>query len=117
MQASLRSWSSCSIFTLIAQCNAPDLDPKQFTAMTRTRAFAIDRDSVTVGPVYLPRGSNHAQRLPADTVVFVSLNRPARALHDALVARGVESRLIGDALSPRFLETAIRDGHVAGAAV
>jgi hypothetical protein len=34
-----------------------------------------------------------------------------------LAERGIESMLVGDALSRRFLRIAIREGHLAGRAV
>jgi hypothetical protein len=52
----------------------------------------------------------------ADCVVFVSLNRPETGLVPDLDAAGVAVTLIGDALSPRFLPTAMREGRLAGLA-
>jgi 2,4-dienoyl-CoA reductase-like NADH-dependent reductase (Old Yellow Enzyme family)/thioredoxin reductase len=89
----------------------------KFTTMLRTRAISIDDTGVVVGPTYLPKTSNQTIRVPADTVVFVSRNRPDRALFDDLKARGVDARIVGDANSPRFIPTAIREGNLAGAAV
>ncbi|MFC4295884.1 FAD-dependent oxidoreductase [Novosphingobium tardum] len=82
----------------------------------RTRAIAIDRESVLAGPTYLPAQSNASRRFRADTVVFVSHNRPNRDLAEALVARGIEARSIGDANTPRYLPAAIREGRIAGLA-
>jgi hypothetical protein len=48
--------------------------------------------------------------------VFVSLNRPETGLVPDLYAAGVAVTLIGDALSPRFLPTAMREGRLAGLA-
>ncbi|TAJ74302.1 MAG: FAD-dependent oxidoreductase [Phenylobacterium sp.] len=93
------------------------LDQGHFTLHTRTRAISVEPDGVVVGPTYLPMGSNRTVKLPADTVVFVSTNRPNRGLYDELVAAGVDARVVGDANAPRFIPTAIREGHVAGSLV
>jgi 2,4-dienoyl-CoA reductase-like NADH-dependent reductase (Old Yellow Enzyme family) len=49
----------------------------------------------------------------ADTVVFISHNQPNRELLDILMPIGVEIIPVGDVRSPRFLQTAIREGHLA----
>jgi hypothetical protein len=77
----------------------------------------VESDGVLVGPTYLPKGSNQVTKLPADTVVFVSPNHPNRTLYDELVAKGVDTRVIGDANAPRFIPVAIREGNIAGASV
>jgi hypothetical protein len=72
---------------------------------------------VVVGPVHLTDDTVDTQRLPAETVVFISNNRPNREIYTELSGRIVDTRLVGDANSPRFLETAIREGHIAGASI
>jgi 2,4-dienoyl-CoA reductase-like NADH-dependent reductase (Old Yellow Enzyme family) len=89
----------------------------RFTHLARHRAIAIGNNDVLVGPTYLPRGANQAMRVRADTVVFVSVNRPNRDLLAPLRAAGVSARLVGDANTPRYLVAAVREGHLAGAAV
>ncbi len=93
------------------------LSKGQCTVLTRTRALAVDDEGVLVGPTYLPKTSNQRTRVPADTVVFVSINRPNRDLYDVLMEKGVNVRVVGDANTPRYLQMAIREGHLAGAAV
>jgi NADPH-dependent 2,4-dienoyl-CoA reductase/sulfur reductase-like enzyme len=88
-----------------------------FRLMTRSRVIAVDKQSVTVGPIYLPRGSNRVETVPADTVVMVSFNTANREIADALAGSGIELHLAGDAVSARHLPGAIRDGHLAGMAV
>jgi hypothetical protein len=83
----------------------------------RTRAVSIGKDSVVVAPIYLPASTPQAMSLPANTVVFVSLNHANRALYDTLAARGLNARVVGDANSARHLAAAIREGHLAGASV
>jgi hypothetical protein len=70
-----------------------------------------------VGPAHLTDDRVDTERLAADTVVFVSHNRPNRELYSELLRRVADLRVVGDANSPRFLETAIREGHIAGASV
>lgn len=88
-----------------------------FRFLSRTRAVAIEPDGVVVAPIFGPAQSNMTEKLPADTVVVVSNNRPNRALYEELKARGVEAHVIGDANSPRFLTYATLEGHRAGALV
>jgi 2,4-dienoyl-CoA reductase-like NADH-dependent reductase (Old Yellow Enzyme family)/thioredoxin reductase len=88
-----------------------------FRLLLRTRAIEIRANTAVVGPTYLPRDSNRTETLAADTVVFVSLNRPNRDLAATLSAAGTAFRVVGDANSPRFLQAAIREGHLAGAAI
>jgi len=89
----------------------------QFTHLARHRAIAIKAKEVVIGPTYLPSGSNQTHRVKADTVVLVSINRPNRDLMEPLKQAGVPVRLIGDASTPRHLVAAMREGHLAGAAV
>jgi 2,4-dienoyl-CoA reductase-like NADH-dependent reductase (Old Yellow Enzyme family) len=88
---------------------------KPFRAMIRTRAIAIEDAAVLVGPSYLFDDTTDVSRLPADTVVFVSHNRQNRVVYDALEGRVHNLHVVGDAAAPRFLQAAIREGHVAGA--
>jgi NADPH-dependent 2,4-dienoyl-CoA reductase/sulfur reductase-like enzyme len=92
---------------------------KPFSYLIRHRAIAIVDGAVIVGPTHLTDNEVDTKRIPADTVVFISGNMPNRELFDALAGHnsGREFRVIGDANSPRFLQTAIREGHIAGAEV
>lgn len=87
---------------------------KPFAYKIRTRAIAIDGRHVIVGPAHLTDDTVATEVLSADTVVFISANRPNSELS---VARGGDVHVVGDARSPRFLETAIREGYEAGATV
>ena len=49
----------------------------------------------------------------ADTVVFVSHNASNRELIDALADWSGQVIAVGDARGPRYLQTAIREGHLA----
>nr|WP_087573287.1 hypothetical protein [Sphingomonas sp. CDS-1] len=81
--------------------------------MLRTRALAVDDEGV----IAAQGATNQMTMLPADTVVFISLNRSNRDLFDELVASGASPRIVGDANSPRFLGMAICEGNVAGTSV
>jgi len=80
------------------------------------RALSIGPDHVVLAPTFLPANSNATISVPADTVVFVSRNRPNRDLADALRERGIAVSLVGDANAPRLLLAAIREGNQAGTA-
>jgi NADPH-dependent 2,4-dienoyl-CoA reductase/sulfur reductase-like enzyme len=88
----------------------------KFALHTRMRALSIGPDHVVLAPTFLPANSNATISVPADTVVFVSRNRPSRDLADALRERGIAVSLVGDANAPRFLLAAIREGNQAGTA-
>ncbi len=98
--------------------NAPALARLQrgaFSLHLRSRALRIDKDSVTIAPTFASC-DNAVLTVRADSVVFVSANRPNRDLADALDASGLPVTLVGDAAAPGFLQAAIRSGHMAGAA-
>ena len=88
-----------------------------FTVKTRARAISIHTDGVVIAPTYAPARSNSTTKVPADTVVVISANHANRDLYDELTASGLKPRIVGDANAPRFLPTAIREGHLAGASV
>jgi 2,4-dienoyl-CoA reductase-like NADH-dependent reductase (Old Yellow Enzyme family) len=54
-----------------------------------------------------------AEEIAAETVVFVSHNRCRRDLVDELRGFAGTVTLVGDARSPRYLQVAIREGHLA----
>ena len=88
-----------------------------FALRTRTRAIRISDDGVSVIPTYHAEGADDGETLAADLVVVVTANAPNRELHLALLDRGIGSQLAGDALSPRFMGAAIRDGRNIGMAI
>lgn len=93
------------------------LNRGDFSFHARTRAIAVEPNAVVVGSIYDSASSNATETLPADTVVFISHNRPNRGLYEELKERGIDAHVIGDANSPRFLSYATLEGHRAGAAV
>ncbi|SKC11574.1 hypothetical protein, partial [Sphingopyxis flava] len=63
-----------------------------------------------IGPIHHVARS---EEIPADTVVFVSANRSLREIYDEMAGSGVPIKLIGDALAPRDVQAAIREGSLA----
>jgi 2,4-dienoyl-CoA reductase-like NADH-dependent reductase (Old Yellow Enzyme family) len=70
---------------------------------------AVETEHCVVRPLRAIR----EEVIPADAVVLVTHKTPRRALYDALRDRLPEIRLVGDASSPRTLQDAIREGHLA----
>jgi 2,4-dienoyl-CoA reductase-like NADH-dependent reductase (Old Yellow Enzyme family)/thioredoxin reductase len=91
------------------------LDRGEFTFHPRSRALRITADEVEIGPTYDYLGANvrAVKRVPADTVVFVSANRSINHLVEELGRLGIDAKAVGDAFSPRFLESATREGRLA----
>lgn len=87
-----------------------------FEYLIRHRAVEFTEDEVLISPTHFTDDAD-LRRLPADTIVFVSANAPNRELFTALSDRNTDVRVVGDANSPRFLQSAIREGHLAGASI
>ena len=102
-------------FAMMAEPALRRMTPKGLKVMVRTRAIEITKTSVIVGPAYLPTSTNIREEVAADSVVFVSHNRPEADLATKLGATKV--KIVGDALSPRYLQTAIREGRRAAFAI
>ena len=92
------------------------LGQQNFRLHLRSRAIRIDAGEVLVGPTY-SSDAEAALKLPAQLVVFISVNRCMRELHNELRGHLSQVELIGDARSPRQLQQAMLEGHRAGAAV
>ncbi|WP_231639234.1 FAD-dependent oxidoreductase [Sphingomonas profundi] len=80
-----------------------------FELITYGRLTAVDEAAVTVERRY----GGPSRAVEADTVVFVSHNAPNRELLDTVDDPAVRVIPVGDVRSPRFLQTAIREGHLA----
>lgn len=89
----------------------------RFTTHLRSRAVSIDAGSVAICPIYLPATARNISILPADTVVFISMNHANRALYHDLVARSFNVQVVGDANAPRHLPIAVQEGHLAAAKI
>lgn len=111
------SFAPLSEYSLMTEPALRRMLPKGLKVRTRMRVLEIKQHSAVIAPTSLASEAAVHEEIPADTVVFVSLNRPEGGqLVIELQGRGTRVTSIGDALSPRFLPTAIREGHVAGAA-
>ena len=87
----------------------------QFDFVPRSRIVEIDKDTVN----YVPLEGEKLRTAKADIVVFVADNLPLLDVHqslldDAALASRRTVKLVGDAKSPRDLQAAIADGHMAG---
>lgn len=76
---------------------------------TRTAAVEVRDGSTLLAPI----DGGEGFEVESSQVVFVSPNRPRVDLLEPLQGAGMEVRLVGDALSPRNMLSAIRDGHEA----
>jgi len=84
-----------------------------FSLMTYAHVTAVNANATRVEYRY---GGDPVD-VPADVVVFVSHNASNRALGEALDGWPGSVTLVGDARSPRYLQTAIREGHLAARAI
>jgi NADH dehydrogenase FAD-containing subunit len=80
-----------------------------FRFVPYARLATINEDTVDIAYRY----GGHPLSVPADTVVFVSHNACNRMLIDELADWSGTVIPVGDARSPRYLQTAIREGHMA----
>ena len=86
---------------------------QDFTLFTRTIVTTIAPDRATLRDL----DTALECEVEAELVVFETGALPRRELYDALVARGIEAHLAGDALSTRDMQHAFATGRRAGAAV
>ncbi len=80
-----------------------------FRVMTRAKLVSVAKDCATVGYRY----GGKPVEVEADTVVFISHNLPNRELLDELQDFSGQVIAVGDVKSPRYLQIAIREGHMA----
>jgi NADPH-dependent 2,4-dienoyl-CoA reductase/sulfur reductase-like enzyme len=86
-----------------------------FEIRVRARLVEIGKTSCTLGWLE----GDQTEVVAADSVILITNNSSNRQLYDDLVANsGVAKecrlKLVGDAASPRDLQVAIREGHLAG---
>ena len=81
-----------------------------FELITRAHLVAVERNHCLIRPIH----GRTVRRVPADTVVMVAGKRSLNELARELAGRVATVKLVGDALSPRDLQCAIREGHLAG---
>ena len=111
------SFAPDSEWSMMSEPALKRMTPKGLRVHVRTRLTEITRNSVIAVPTYLDSESNMREEIPADLVVLVSHNRPAYDVAEGLAGSAFPVEVIGDALSPRYLQTAIREGHLAGARI
>ena len=80
-----------------------------FTFIPYAQLLAVEEKSAHVGLRY----GGAPRHVEADTIVWVGHNSANRELRDALADAPFSVSVVGDARSPRFLQTAIREGHLA----
>jgi 2,4-dienoyl-CoA reductase-like NADH-dependent reductase (Old Yellow Enzyme family) len=84
-----------------------------FSLFIRHRLIEVAEDEAVIAPTH----KGPSKSVPAETVVFVTANRPNRSLYDDLVGQVNELHIIGDANSPRFIDAAMREGHMAARSI
>jgi 2,4-dienoyl-CoA reductase-like NADH-dependent reductase (Old Yellow Enzyme family)/thioredoxin reductase len=89
------------------------LSKGDFTLVTYAKLLAIEAGQVTVAHRY----GGEPFEIAADTVVFISHNVTNRELLDELRDFSGTVTPVGDVRSPRYLQTAIREGHLAARAI
>jgi hypothetical protein len=113
------------VFVTRLNALAPDMEPALTAEPAKRRLFGTGRFRLLVNSAILRIGADglvevgvafQSDRVEvrAEHVVLVSHNRCNRELYDQLRDRCRDIELIGDALSPRFLEAAIWEGNLTG---
>jgi 2,4-dienoyl-CoA reductase-like NADH-dependent reductase (Old Yellow Enzyme family)/thioredoxin reductase len=115
------------IFVTRLHSLAPQMDAALTSEPAKRRLYASGRFRALPNSAIESIGSGSANLsiaygtikdvIKADLVVLVSFNRRNDAIYEALRDEYCDIRMIGDALAPRYLEAAIRDGNLAGRAV
>ena len=78
-----------------------------FEALSRHRVVEILDDSCIV----VANEGTATREIKADIVVLISPNEPRQSLYHDLQGEGLDVHMIGDALTPRDIQSAITDGH------
>ena len=85
---------------------------EKFRLFTSATVSKIDARSVEINSAH----ATHT-KVEARSVVLVAHDAPSYGLFESIEAMGIETHIVGDAKSPRFLETAILEGRLAGMAL
>jgi hypothetical protein len=121
-------WGASEV-TFVTRFNsmAPQMEFALSAQPARIRLYATRRFRVIPNAVVASIGNARAllrtvhgsmdEEVAADTVVLISANSRNCLLHEALSGQHPDVRIIGDALSPRFLEAAIADGNRVGRSI
>jgi 2,4-dienoyl-CoA reductase-like NADH-dependent reductase (Old Yellow Enzyme family) len=81
--------------------------------VTQSALASIDKGSVGISPLF----GGRTETVPADTVVLVGYRQSQNEIWEALRGRVGQLHLVGDALSSRDIQPAIREGHLAGRSI
>ena len=84
-----------------------------FRILTQSALVSIDQGSARVRPLY----GEHATVVSADTVVLVGYRQSLNDVWSTLQGRVPQLHIVGDALSTRDVQAAIREGHLAARAI
>lgn len=82
--------------------------PGDFRLVTYGQLLGVEDGQVRIG-----RRFGGEVQVEADTVVFVSHNAPNNELLETLAGWSGQVIPVGDVRCPRYLQTAIREGHMA----
>ncbi|MFT4066881.1 FAD-dependent oxidoreductase [Paraburkholderia sp.] len=81
--------------------------------VTQAALVSIGNGSAEIRPLF----GNTAETVAADTVVLVGYRQSQNEIWQALRGRVGQLHLVGDALSSRDIQPAIREGHLAGRSI
>jgi 2,4-dienoyl-CoA reductase-like NADH-dependent reductase (Old Yellow Enzyme family) len=81
--------------------------------VTQSALVSIGKSSAEIRPLF----GRTIETVPADTVVLVGYRQSQNEIWEALRGRVDQLHLVGDALSSRDIQPAIREGHLAGRAI
>ncbi|KXU96133.1 NADH-flavin oxidoreductase/NADH oxidase [Caballeronia megalochromosomata] len=84
-----------------------------FRIVTQAELVAIEKGRATIKPIF----GTEAEVLQAETVVIVGYRESQIEIWRALRGRVAQLHLVGDALSARDLQPAIREGHLAARSI
>ena len=82
----------------------------RFHLHVMSRVTGVENGRARIAPIY----AGSQVEVPVDKLAFVSINHANRSLVEDLRGEVDNVVVVGDAKAPRFLEMAIREGHMAG---
>lgn len=85
----------------------------KFRIVTQAQLVSIERGRAEIKPIF----GTEAEAVEADTVVIVSYRKSQNEIWQALQGHVAQLHLVGDALSARDLQPAIREGHLAARSI
>lgn len=85
----------------------------RFRVVTQAEIISISDDHAEIKPLF----GCQTETISAETVVIVAFRQSENELWHALRGRVGQLHLVGDAISPRDVQPAIREGHLAARAI